>query len=180
MGAQPFRIRPPRSRKPSLGSRRSIIVPRPAHGSRSWRKVVGGCRNRQYSHILLRTRHVQADTLETGWLAAQWTEVALGEGGLARCLVPSNGVPKTLPFSKGWSPTTWFQWPHFDRVNTASDRPTMPCWDVNWHDVFPLDRQRLTTYGQFLLDELLVSKLLKARDGGATSGGCCWNSWHQQ
>ena len=58
---------------------RSLFLDRhmaPALGARLW--VDAGVV--QYAQALLRTRHVLADTVQTGWLAAQWTEVSLGGG----------------------------------------------------------------------------------------------------
>ena len=55
----------------------------PALGARLW--IDAGVV--QYAQVLLRTRHVLADTVETGWLAAQWTEVDLGPR-MRRCLAP--------------------------------------------------------------------------------------------
>ena len=58
---------------------RSLFLDRhmaPALGARLW--LDAGIV--QYTHMLLRTKHLEGDTLQRGWMAAQWAEVSLGGG----------------------------------------------------------------------------------------------------
>ena len=73
---------------------RSLFLDRhmaPALGARLW--LDAGIV--QYTHMLLRTKHLKGDTLQRGWMAAQWAEVSLGGGWSGALLARSNGAPTT-------------------------------------------------------------------------------------
>ena len=140
---------------------RSLFLDRhmaPALGARLW--VDAGIV--QYSQVLLRTRHVLADTVETGWLAAQWTEVALGGGWSGALFGAVKWRANDVAFRGRLEP-------HY-LVPMAAFRPRE--YSLGSADNALLGAQlsyrtrmrrgqHLTTYGQVLLDELLVSKLLE-------------------
>ena len=116
----------------------------------------------QYSHILLRTRHVQADTLETGWLAAQWTEVALGGGWTGALFGAVKWRAEDVAFQQRLEPHYLVPMAAFrprEYSLGSSDNALLGCQLARRFS--SRSGQRLTTYGQFLLDELLVSKLLE-------------------
>ena len=141
---------------------RSLFLDRhmaPALGARLW--IDAGVI--QYTQALIRTRHVQADTVETGWLAAQWTEVALGRGWSGALF----GAVKWRGNDVGFQGRIE---PHY-LIPMAALRPRE--YNLGSADNALLGAQlsyqtagrrgqRKTVYGQVLLDELLVSKMLEA------------------
>ena len=151
---------------------RSLFLDRhmaPALGARLW--IDAGVI--QYAQALIRTRHVQADTVETGWLAAQWTEVALGRGWSGALF----GAVKWRGNDVGFQGRIE---PHY-LIPMAALRPRE--YNLGSADNALLGAQlsyqtagrrgqRKTVYGQVLLDELLVSKMLEANGWWGNKWGC--------
>lgn len=142
---------------------RSLFLDRnmaPALGARLW--VDAG--PVQYAQLLLRTRHVQADTVETGWLAAQWAEVSLGGGFSGAVFGAVKWRANDVAYQSRLEP-------HY-LVPFAAYRPRE--YNLGSSDNALLGAQlshvrrlakgqQLSLYGQAMLDELLVSKLLEAQ-----------------
>ncbi len=142
---------------------RSLFLDRhmaPALGARLW--VDAGVV--QYSQVLLRTRHVQADTVETGWLAAQWTEVDLGAGWSGALFGAVKWRANDVAFRGRIEPHYLVPMAAFrPREYSLGSADNALLGAQLSHRTRMRRGQHLTTYGQLLLDELLVSKLREGK-----------------
>ena len=140
---------------------RSLFLDRhmaPALGARLW--VDAGIV--QYAQALIRTRHVQADTVETGWLAAQWTEVALGRGWSGALFGAVKWRGNDAAFQGRIEPHYLIPMAAFrPREYSLGSADNALLGAQLSHQGRWRRGQRVTAYGQVLLDELLVSKLLE-------------------
>ena len=139
----------------------------PALGARLW--LDAGIV--QYTHMLLRTKHLEGDTLQRGWMAAQWAEVSLG-GSWSGALFGTVkwSADHDIAFQVAWNHITSFHLGHSGReyilgsTDNALVGAQLACQTR-------LRRgQWFKGYGQLLLDEFRVSDLF---------GGDSWwaNKW---
>ena len=140
---------------------RSLFLDRhmaPAAGARLW--VDAGIV--QYAQVLLRTRHVVADTVETGWLAAQWAEVSLGGGWSGALFGAVKWRANDVAFDHRVEPHYLVPMAAFRprEYNLGSSDNALLGAQLS-HVHVSKRGQQITAYGQLLLDELLVSKLLE-------------------
>ena len=143
---------------------RSLFLDRhmaPALGARLW--VDAGVV--QYAQALLRTRHVLTDTVQTGWLAAQWAEVALGGGWSGAVFGAVKWRADDVAFQGRVEPHYLVPMAAFRprEYSLGSADNALIGGQLSFSTTFESGRQ-ITTYGQLLLDELLVSKL-RERNG---------------
>ncbi|MEC7693974.1 MAG: hypothetical protein VX446_06265, partial [Bacteroidota bacterium] len=149
---------------------RSLFLDRhmaPALGARLW--VDAGVV--QYAQALLRTRHVLADTVQTGWLAAQWAEVSLGGGWSGAVFGAVKWRANDVAFQGRIEPHYLVPMAAFRprEYNLGSADNALIGGQLSFATTLESGRQ-ISTYGQLLLDELLVSKL---REGNGWWG----NKW---
>ena len=140
---------------------RSLFLDRhmaPALGARLW--IDAGVV--QYAQVLLRTRHVLADTVETGWLAAQWTEVDLGRGWSGALFGAVKWRANDVSFQGRVDPHYLIPMAAFRprEYSLGSADNALLGAQLSHRTTFRRG-QLVTSYGQVLLDELLVSKLLE-------------------
>lgn len=138
---------------------RSLFLDRhmtPAAGARIW--VDAGIV--QYTQMLLRTRHVQADTIQTGWLMAQWAEVALGRGWSGAVFGAVKWRANDVSYQGRVEPHYVIPFAAFRprEYNLGSADNALLGAQLSWQSRLRRG-QKATCYGQLLLDELLVSQL---------------------
>ena len=154
---------------------RSLFLDRhmaPALGARLW--LDAGIV--QYTHMLLRTKHLEGDTLQRGWMAAQWAEVSLG-GGWSGALFGTVkwSADHDIAFQGRVEPHYLIPFGAFrprEYILGSTDNALV---GAQLACQTRLRRgQWFKGYSQVLLDEFKASELFGENLGGPTSGGCSW------
>ena len=154
---------------------RSLFLDRhmaPALGARLW--LDAGIV--QYTHMLLRTKHLEGDTLQRGWMAAQWAEVSLG-GGWSGALFGTVkwSADHDVAFQGRVEPHYLIPFGAFDPESTSSGPRTTP-WSVPNSHAKPGfaegNGSRATAKCCWMSSKL--QNCSGENLGGPTSGGCWW------